>query len=133
MKFTIHNIPDKRTKQWYLFLEYTAHACTWIQLISDIQDVKDILVRIQHKQFEFSTDLENLKTNQTGETRLTIVTTVNIYRSLPKVENIYLYTKKYTARKHLYHNEKYISLLKYLFAPQQKRKPSFFNHLSSVW
>lgn len=65
-----------------------------MQLISDVQDVKDILVRIQHKQFEFSTDLENLKTNQTGETRLTIVTTVNIYRSLPKVENIYLYTKK---------------------------------------
>lgn len=50
-----------------------------MQLISDVQDVKDILVRIQHKQFEFSTDLENLKTNQTGETRLTIVTTVNIY------------------------------------------------------
>lgn len=65
-----------------------------MQLISDVQDVKDILVRIQHKQFEFSTDLENLKTNQTGETRLTIVTTVNIYRSLPKVENIYLYTKR---------------------------------------
>eukprot|EP00105_Crassostrea_gigas_P006877 XP_011420943.1 PREDICTED: uncharacterized protein LOC105323585 isoform X1 [Crassostrea gigas] len=33
--------------------------------MKDIQDVKDILVRIQHKQFEFSTDLENLRTNQT--------------------------------------------------------------------
>lgn len=63
-----------------------------MQLISDVQDVKDILVRIQHKQFEFSTDLENLKTNQTGETRLTIVTTVNIYHC-QKVENIYNYEK----------------------------------------
>lgn len=93
-----------------IFLEYTVYACTWIQLISDIRDVKDILVRVQHKQFEYSTDLENLKTNQTGETPLTIVTTVNIYLC-QKVENIY-HCEKNIARKYSSHNEKYISLHK---------------------
>lgn len=115
---------------WNILYSYM-YAYTWIQLISDIRDVKDILVRVQHKQFEFSTDLENLKTNQTGKTSFTIETTVNIYHCQQK--KIFTLTKKkYIARKHLYHSEKYVSLLKKIFTPIQKRKLSFFNHLSSV-
>lgn len=71
--------------------------------------------RFQHEQFEFSTDLENLKTNQTGETPLTIVTTENIYLC-QKVENIY-HCKKNITRKHSFHNEIYILLHKKIFTP----------------
>lgn len=111
-------------------MEYTVYACTWIQFISDIRDVKDILVRIQHKQFDFSTELENLKTNQTGETRLTKVTIVMISHC-QKVETIYYYEKHKSLGKFTLLRKIYITT-KNIITSLQKRKPSFFNHLSSV-
>lgn len=82
----------RRTKRRLKNLKYTVYACIWIHFISDIRDIKDILVRIEHKQFEFSTEVENLKTNQTGENRITRVTIVKISHC-QKVENISHYNK----------------------------------------